>query len=180
MSISKQSKPKLWVTSWLYLLTKYTTHLRPVTLPRQLQVQAHTQGSWWKYSLLKFEHCAPFNRSTTPSKSKLAPSFFSRPTEQTSPSLFQRDNFGSSLFNDPYMSSFPSHGSSRTYDVTTNNDTKFVASVPLGREFIGHPEAVDISVNGQTVKLKVFLIKPVKVHLRRRGRRVQRIPNAII
>lgn len=62
------------------------------------------------------------------------------------------------------MSSFPSHGSSRTYDVTTNNDTKFIASVPLGREFIGHPEAVDISVNGQTVKLKVLLITPVKVH----------------
>ena len=53
------------------------------------------------------------------------------------------------------MSSFPSQGSNRTYDVTNNDDTKFVASVPLGREFINHPEAVDISVNGQTVKLKV-------------------------
>lgn len=64
------------------------------------------------------------------------------------------DSFGG-LFADPYMGSFPTHGSNRTYDVTTNNDSTFVASVPLGREFIGHPEAVDISVNGQTVKLKV-------------------------
>ena len=153
--------------------------------PRNVASPASSTSSYTRFMVKLFTFkiwtlCAPFNRSTTPSKSKLAPSFFSRPTEQSSPSLFQRDNFGSSLFNDPYMSSFPSHGSSRTYDVTTNNDTKFVASVPLGREFIGHPEAVDISVNGQTVKLKVFLIKPVKVHLRKRGRRVQRIPNAII
>ena len=65
------------------------------------------------------------------------------------------DSFGG-LFSDPYMAAFPTHhGSNRTYDVTTNNDSTFVASVPLGREFLGHPEAVDISVSGQTVKLKV-------------------------
>ena len=66
------------------------------------------------------------------------------------------------LFPDPYGSSFPSSVSSfpsssssnRTYDVARNDAEKFIARVPLGPEFIDHPEAVDVTVNNQTVKLK--------------------------